>query len=78
MDQPKTGMDYPSGTKSHPAWSWSLSDSQLGWPPCWTSPLAFGLFDWSTVKLAYVFLLKSAYTKLFILYTFIYQRYILE
>jgi hypothetical protein len=37
----------------------SLSGSQLGWPPCWTIPLAFGLTDWSSVNLARVFLLKS-------------------
>ncbi len=35
------GMDRPSRTKSHPAGS--LSSSQPGGPPCWTSPLAFGL-----------------------------------
>ncbi len=35
------GMDRPSRTKSH--LSGSLSSSQPGGQPCWTSPLAFGL-----------------------------------
>jgi hypothetical protein len=35
------GMDRPSRTKLHPAGS--LSSSQPGGPPCWASPLAFGL-----------------------------------
>jgi hypothetical protein len=34
-------MDRPSRTKSHPARS--FSSSQPGGPPCWASPLAFGL-----------------------------------
>ncbi len=37
----QAGMDRPSRTKSHPAVS--LSSSQPGGPPCWASPLAFGL-----------------------------------
>ncbi len=35
------GMDRPSRTISHPAGS--LSSSQPGGPPCWASPLVFGL-----------------------------------
>jgi hypothetical protein len=34
-------IDCPSRTKSHPAGS--LSSSQPSGPPCWASPLAFGL-----------------------------------
>jgi hypothetical protein len=37
------GMDRPSRTKSHS--SGSLSSTQPGGPPCWASPLAFGLID---------------------------------
>jgi hypothetical protein len=39
------GMDRRSRTKSHPA-AGSLSSSQPGGPPRWTSPLALGLFFW--------------------------------
>ncbi len=35
------GMNRPSCTKTHSAGS--LSSSQSGGPPCWASPLAFGL-----------------------------------
>ncbi len=35
------GTARPSRTKSHPARS--LSSSQPGGPPCWASPLVFGL-----------------------------------
>ncbi len=35
------GMDRPSRTQSHPAGS--LSSCQPSGPPCWASPLAFGL-----------------------------------
>jgi hypothetical protein len=35
------GMDPPLRTKSHPAGS--ISSSHPGGPPCWASPLAFGL-----------------------------------
>ncbi len=35
----------PSSTKSHHAGS--ISTSQPGVPPCWTSPLAFGLIVWN-------------------------------
>jgi hypothetical protein len=52
IDQPQTGAsgvvrqgaggkDRPLRTKLHPAKS--LSSSQTGGPPCWSSPLAFGL-----------------------------------
>jgi hypothetical protein len=49
IDQPRQvvcsceagGMDRQSRTKSHPAGS--LYSSQPGGPPCWTSPLAFGI-----------------------------------
>ncbi len=37
----QAAMDRPSRTNSHSAGS--LSSSQPGGPPCWTSPLAFGL-----------------------------------
>ncbi len=37
------GMDRPSRTKLHHAGL--LSSSQPGGPPCWASPLAFGLID---------------------------------
>jgi hypothetical protein len=51
INQPQTGASgvvrqgrrhgRPSRTKSHPAGS--ISSRQPGGPPCWTSPLAFGL-----------------------------------
>ncbi len=40
-------MDRPSRTKSH--YAVSLSSSQSGGPPCWASPLSFGLIG-STTK----------------------------
>jgi hypothetical protein len=43
------GMDRPSRTISHPAWS--LSSSQPGGPPCWASPLAFDLIANPTQQL---------------------------
>ncbi len=53
VDQAQTGANgvvrqdrwhgRPLCTKSHPAGS--LSSSQSGGPPCWASPLAFGLID---------------------------------
>ncbi len=52
LDQPKTavvcsvrtgGMGRPSRTKSHPTELHTSSQPQPGVPPCWTSPLAFGL-----------------------------------
>jgi hypothetical protein len=46
--------DRPSRTKSHP--SGSLSSSHPGRPPCWASPLAFGL----TVPYPHVLALAEA------------------
>ncbi len=42
------GMDRPSRTKLHHAGF--LSSSQQGGPPCWASPLAFGLIDQYLLK----------------------------
>jgi hypothetical protein len=38
------GMDRPISTISHPAGP--LLSSQPGGPPCWVSPLAFGIIGW--------------------------------